>query len=111
MPVLHGLDFEVDDGEVVVLLGANGAGKTTTLRAVCGMVDVKGGRTSTGAESSDDRRSGSSARAWATCLRAAGTFPELTVEENLEAGAFVRQRPRRVRSDIEHWFESVPAAR
>ena len=33
--VLHGLDFHVDDGEVVVILGANGAGKTTTLRAVC----------------------------------------------------------------------------
>ena len=42
VPVLHGLDFVVHDGEVVVLLGANGAGKTTTLRALCGMVDTKG---------------------------------------------------------------------
>ena len=42
VPVLHGLDFEVKEHEVVVLLGANGAGKTTTLRAVCGMVDTKG---------------------------------------------------------------------
>ncbi|MEJ5255414.1 MAG: ATP-binding cassette domain-containing protein, partial [Acidimicrobiales bacterium] len=36
--VLHGLEFELAEGEVVVILGANGAGKTTTLRAVCGMI-------------------------------------------------------------------------
>ena len=40
--VLHGVDFVVHEGEIVVLLGANGAGKTTTLRALCGMVDTKG---------------------------------------------------------------------
>ena len=40
--VLHGLDFTVDEGEVVVILGANGAGKTTTLRALSGMIDAQG---------------------------------------------------------------------
>ena len=40
--VLHGLDFVVHQGEIVVLLGANGAGKTTTIRALCNMVDTKG---------------------------------------------------------------------
>ncbi len=40
--VLHGLDFTVDEGEVVVILGANGAGKTTTLRAISGMIDANG---------------------------------------------------------------------
>ena len=38
--VLHGIDFHVDEGETVVILGANGAGKTTTLRAICGMIDT-----------------------------------------------------------------------
>jgi len=50
VPVLHGLDFEVNESEIVVLLGANGAGKTTTLRALCGMVDTKGSVTVDGVE-------------------------------------------------------------
>src|SRR4051794_39689730 len=40
--VLHGLNFSVKEGEVVVVLGANGAGKTTTLRAICQMVGTRG---------------------------------------------------------------------
>ncbi|MFT5026659.1 MAG: branched-chain amino acid transport system ATP-binding protein, partial [Ilumatobacter sp.] len=40
--VLHGLDFHVADGEIVIILGANGAGKTTTLRAVSGMIACTG---------------------------------------------------------------------
>src|SRR5215207_5516817 len=40
--VLHGVSFEVRDGEVVVILGANGAGKTTTLRAICQMIGTRG---------------------------------------------------------------------
>ena len=42
--VLHGIDFHVNTGEVVVILGANGAGKTTTLRAVSGMIETTGQR-------------------------------------------------------------------
>ncbi|MGI9025015.1 MAG: ATP-binding cassette domain-containing protein, partial [Burkholderiaceae bacterium] len=40
--VLHGLDFDVEEGGITTILGANGAGKTTTLRAVCGMVKTDG---------------------------------------------------------------------
>ena len=40
--VLHGIDFEVEEGEIVALLGANGAGKTTTLRALSGMIPARG---------------------------------------------------------------------
>jgi branched-chain amino acid transport system ATP-binding protein len=40
--VLHGVTFEVNLGEVVVILGANGAGKTTTLRAICQMINTRG---------------------------------------------------------------------
>jgi branched-chain amino acid transport system ATP-binding protein len=40
--VLHGFDFTVNEGEVVVILGANGAGKTTTLRALSGMIETSG---------------------------------------------------------------------
>src|ERR1700693_4685438 len=41
--ILHGVDFEVQDGEVVTLLGRNGAGKTTTLKSIMGMVEKRTG--------------------------------------------------------------------
>ena len=40
--VLHGIDFDVEDGAIIALLGANGAGKTTTLRALSGMIPARG---------------------------------------------------------------------
>ena len=42
VPVLHGIDFTIGGGEIVVILGANGAGKTTTMRAICGLVHTEG---------------------------------------------------------------------
>ena len=69
--VLHGVDFDVQRGEVVVILGANGAGKTTTLRAICQMVDDAAARSrSTARTSPARRRATSSASASPTCRRA-----------------------------------------
>ncbi|WP_038045262.1 ABC transporter ATP-binding protein [Thermus caliditerrae] len=44
IPVLHGVSLEVGEGEVVALLGRNGAGKTTTIKAIMGLVQIRGGR-------------------------------------------------------------------
>ena len=69
--VLHGVEFEVKRGEVVVILGANGAGKTTTLRALCQMIQTGGSIDARrqGAERSEDQRD-RRAPAWPTCRRA-----------------------------------------
>ena len=75
MSVLHGLDFEVSDGEVVVLLGANGAGKTTTLRALCGMVDTKGSVVFDGAELRRAPDRGIVRKGSPTCRRAVARSP------------------------------------
>ena len=69
--VLHGVDFTVDRGEVVVILGANGAGKTTTLRAICQMVATGGSIMLDGKDLTGRRRATSCATAWPTCRRAA----------------------------------------
>ncbi len=104
--VLHGLDFHVADGEIVVILGANGAGKTTTMRAISGMI-------SRGGSIEFDTHSIASARADAV-LRAGisqvpqgrGTFTDLSVEDNLRAGAFTRKDP--IEADIDRWYSVFP---
>lgn len=105
--VLHGLDFAVAEGEVVVILGANGAGKTTTIRALCGMIETSGsvmldGEELVGVDTADIVR-----RGIAHVPQGRGTFPELTVEENLLVGAFVRNDSD-VRSDADGWLETFP---
>ena len=89
--VLRGLELHVDEGEVVVLLGANGAGKTTTIRAICQMVDTKGSATMGGVELVGKRPEQMAGLGIAHVPQGRGTFPELTVDENLEVGAYVRK--------------------
>jgi branched-chain amino acid transport system ATP-binding protein len=107
--VLHGLNFSVEAGEIVVLLGANGAGKTTTLRALCqmDMVSVSGevvfdGRALVGMRPESVVKLGIG-----HVPQGRGTFPELTVEENLTIGAYVR-RDGKVSDDVDHWLEVFP---
>ncbi|GIU87327.1 MAG: ABC transporter ATP-binding protein [Acidimicrobiia bacterium] len=105
--VLHGIDFTVEPGEVVVILGANGAGKTTTLRAVSGMIPARGtvefeGRSLLGTRPEKVARAGI-----AHVPQGRGTLAELTVEENLRLGAFAR-RDAQVASDVERWYEVFP---
>jgi branched-chain amino acid transport system ATP-binding protein len=106
--VLHGLDFALAEGEVVVILGANGAGKTTTLRALSGMIGVKGevqlGDTSVANKKAEDIvRMGV-----AHVPQGRGTIADLTVEENLYAGAFIRKDTREVRADMDTWYAMFP---
>ncbi|HEY7205791.1 MAG TPA: ABC transporter ATP-binding protein [Methylomirabilota bacterium] len=82
--VLHGVDFEVEAGEVVTLLGRNGAGKTTTLKSVMGMVPKRRGSVRFRGEELIDRPSNLIARrGLAFCPEERGIFASLTVEENM----------------------------
>jgi len=105
--VLEDLDLVVEQGEIVVILGANGAGKTTTMRAVSGTIPRHGtisfaGDVITKASPEAIVRSG-----LAQVPQGRGTFPELSVEDNLRAGAFVR-RDATVSADIDKWFGVFP---
>jgi ABC-type sugar transport system ATPase subunit len=89
--VLHGLGFTVEAGGITAILGANGAGKTTTLRAVCGMVRTAGsvrfeGQRIDGKATEEIVRLGI-----AHAPEGRGTFMDLTVQENLRLGAYVRK--------------------
>ena len=106
--VLHGIDLEVAEGELVVILGANGAGKTTTLRAVSGLIPRQGtievqGRNLTKASPDSIVRAGV-----AQVPQGRGTFPELSVDDNLLAGAYSRHDHAEVQEDLAKWFELFP---
>jgi branched-chain amino acid transport system ATP-binding protein len=106
--VLRQINFEVNEGEVVVILGANGAGKTTTLRAICGMVSTAGsvqfdGQEIRGKDTADIVRMGI-----AHVPQGRGTFPELSVLDNLNLGAYVRKDKKGVEEDLDRWFDAFP---
>ena len=105
--VLRGLDFRVDEGEVVVILGANGAGKTTTIRAVTGMIPAKGTVTVDGRSIVGKRPDDIVRRGLAHVPQGRGTFVDLTVEENLRLGAYVR-KDSEIEADIERWYATFP---
>ncbi|HEU5151953.1 MAG TPA: ABC transporter ATP-binding protein [Iamia sp.] len=104
--VLRGIDLRVDEGEVVVVLGANGAGKTTTLRAIIGEIATTGSITFAGATLA--RSPEKVARAGiATVPQGRGTFGDLTTDENMRLGAILRSDGD-VKADIARWYEVFP---
>ncbi|MDM0117822.1 ABC transporter ATP-binding protein [Variovorax sp. J22R133] len=82
--VLHGVDFEVREGEVVTLLGRNGVGKSTTLKAIMGILDRRSGEVLLRGTNCIDLASDRIARLGiAFCPEERGIYASLTVEENL----------------------------
>jgi branched-chain amino acid transport system ATP-binding protein len=105
---LHGVDVTVQEGAVAAILGPNGAGKTTTLRALTGMVRTSGrivfdGRSLAGLSTPRIVRLGV-----AHVPEGRGTFPALTVDENLRLGAWTRRDAAAVRSDLDECYGMFP---
>ena len=105
--VLFGLDFTVDAGEAVVILGANGAGKTTTLRAVSGMISGGGAVSFDGKQVQGSRPEQFLKAGIAHVPQGRGTITDLTVDENLRVGAYSRSGSD-VEADIERWYDVFP---
>jgi len=109
---LKGVSFTVDEGEVVTLIGANGAGKTTTLRAISGLVKPSRGRVTF---------AGTAITGWpahrivalglAHVPEGRGIFANLTVDENLEIGGYLRKDASAVAKDRERALEMFPRLR
>ena len=105
--VLHEIDLTVGGGEVVVVLGANGAGKTTTMRAVSGTIARQGTIAFDGQDISKSSAEQIVRLGIAQVPQGRGTFPELTVEDNLRVGAFTRS-DKEIDLDIDLWYETFP---
>ncbi|CAN7368741.1 ABC transporter ATP-binding protein [Pseudorhodoferax sp. LjRoot39] len=106
------ITLEVQEGELVTLIGANGAGKSTTLRAISGLEPLAGGSI----HFDGHRISGAMPaqiidRGIAHCPEGRRVFPQLTVRENLEMGGYRRTDRQRMRQDMERMFDKFPRLR
>jgi branched-chain amino acid transport system ATP-binding protein len=103
------LSFEVNTGEIVTLIGANGAGKTTTLQTISGLIKASGGKIEF--ENEDITNLPAPKRvARGICQSPEGRriFSSLTVEENIELGAYLRRDKAAIREDMESVFTRFP---
>ncbi len=109
---LRNVSFAIPKGEIVTVIGSNGAGKTTCLRAVSGMVPLRSGKVKFDGEVisawSSQTPHKVAHKGIAHVPEGRGIFPELTVTENLELGAWCERDKKRIASDLEQVLESFP---
>lgn len=100
--IVHGISLAVAEGECVALIGANGAGKTTTLRAICGLLPTRSGRILfDGAPINGLPGHAVAEKGVTMCPEGRQVFPEMSVFENLEMGAYRRNDAAEVRKDLD----------
>lgn len=111
--VLRGISLEVPDGGVVALLGPNGAGKTSAIRAITGLLEIHDGNVTKGSVRLDGhdltglRGDQIVKHGVAQTMEGRRVFAELTVEENLIAGAYTSNAAQQ-REDIERFYKRFP---
>lgn len=106
---IHGVTLRVNAGEIVTLIGSNGAGKTTTLKAISGLTRVTRGSVKyEGREITGMSPHGIVRLGMAHAPEGRGIFANLTVQENLAMGAFIRTDAAGIKSDTERVFTLFP---
>lgn len=107
--VLKGVNYRVDEGEIVCLLGANGAGKTTTMKTIMGLLRPTGGAVLFKGRRIDKMTPGEVVRSGiAPVPEARRIFTRMTVQENLELGAYTRNDHAAIASDLARVFDLFP---
>lgn len=106
---LRGISFDVEEGEIVTLIGANGAGKSTTLRTICGLVRPSAGRiVYDGRDITSQSTQRIVSEGIALVPEGRRVFDNLTVKENLLIGAYLRKDKESIQADVEHVYELFP---
>ena len=106
---LQGISFDVDEGEIVTLIGANGAGKSTTLKTISGLLAPRTGNISMAGTSLVNVPAHEIVRRGVVHVpEGRKIFAPLTVQENLEMGAFTAKKPEEIRQGMERVFKSFP---
>lgn len=106
---LKGIDFEVNEGEIVTLIGANGAGKTTTMQSVIGLIPPKAGTVSfEGKEITHLPCHKIVSLGMSQVPEGRRVFQELTVYQNLLMGAYIQKDKKAIKEDIEKIYARFP---
>src|SRR3990172_91764 len=106
---LKGISLEVNEGEIVTLIGANGAGKTTTLRTISGLLKPREGYIKLNGEDLNRYPAHELVFKGITMVpEGRGVFAQLTVDENLEMGAYSRSDRAAISMDFERVFGLFP---
>ncbi|HYP70746.1 MAG TPA: ABC transporter ATP-binding protein [Variovorax sp.] len=106
---VKGVDFEVHEGELVSLIGSNGAGKTTTMKAITGTLPPLGGDIEFLGKSIKGRGAWDLvAEGLVMVPEGRGVFTRMTITENLQIGAFIRNDKAGIAQDIERVFATFP---
>ena len=109
---IKGISFSVQPGEIVTLIGANGAGKTTTLHTISGLVKAKSGSiTYNGTDLQKIDPSKIISLGIAHVPEGRHVFPEMTVEENLQMGAFISKNKEETAAAMQDVYEKFPRLR
>ena len=106
---LKGVSLDVEEGEVVTMLGSNGAGKSTTLRSISGLTPPRSGSIRfAGREIGETPAEEIVSLGISQSPEGRRCFPRMTVRENLELGAFLRRDVDAIKSDLERVFSLFP---
>lgn len=106
---LRDISISVEEGEIVTLIGANGAGKTTTLMSICGITPVRSGTiTFDGEDITKLAPNKIVERGISQVPEGRRIFPQLTVTENLDMGAFLRRDTVAIKRDLDEVFSLFP---
>lgn len=106
---VKGVSFDVEEGEIVTLIGANGAGKSTTLNTVAGLLKPREGKVDFEGESLLGVPSHKLvSKGLALCPEGRRVFLQMSVRENLEMGAFTRNDSAEIAASLEEVFERFP---
>ena len=109
IPAIKKVSFEVREGEIVTLIGANGAGKTTTLHAISGLVKAKSGEIDFCGSNLRSMEAHRIIRlGLAQVPEGRRIFASMTVQENLEMGAYIRRDRENIQKDFDRIFERLP---
>ena len=106
--VLHDVSLEIDEGELVSLIGPNGAGKTTILRAISRLVATEGSIRFDGRELTSRSPQEVVALGVVQCAEGRKLFPDMTVGDNLDLGAYLRSDREGIRADLERVYGLFP---
>ena len=109
---LRDVSLKVEDGEIVTLIGANGAGKSTTLMSICGVIHPRSGEILFDGKPIQQLPAPEIVkRGISQVPEGRLIFPELTVRENLDLGAFLRTDKKGIADDMEYVFQFFPILR